>query len=120
MGIFSILIAKKPLPDIVMEGAKERAEAGELVTVPEDVYARGCIKSMKDGLEAAIRIGFPVMIKASEGGGGKGIRKVKTKDDFELAYHQVQGEIPGSPIFVMQLAHKFVNMPLNIKLCINC
>ena len=39
-------------------------------------------------------------------GGGKGIRKVKSEDEFDLAYHQVQSEIPGSPIFIMQLAHK--------------
>lgn len=44
------------------------------------------------------------MIKASEGGGGKGIRKVEQGDDFAAAFRQVQAEIPGSPIFVMKLA----------------
>lgn len=44
------------------------------------------------------------MIKASEGGGGKGIRKVENNDDFAAAFRQVQTEIPGSPIFVMKLA----------------
>ena len=46
----------------------ERIATGECITVPDDVYAKGCIHSMKDGLAAAIKIGFPVMIKASEGG----------------------------------------------------
>jgi acetyl-CoA carboxylase/biotin carboxylase 1 len=43
------------------------------------------------------------MIKASEGGGGKGIRKVVSEDDLDVAFRSVQGEVPGSPIFIMKL-----------------
>ena len=46
----------------------ERLEAGECLTVPDDIYSQGCIKTMQEGLEASKKIGFPVMIKASEGG----------------------------------------------------
>lgn len=45
------------------------------------------------------------MIKASEGGGGKGIRRVNIADEFSALFRQVQAEVPGSPIFVMKLAH---------------
>lgn len=45
------------------------------------------------------------MIKASEGGGGKGIRKVDNPEEFPALFRQVQTEVPGSPIFVMKLAH---------------
>ena len=75
-----------------------------IVTVDDDVYMRGCVKDWKEGLEAAKKIGFPVMIKASEGGGGKGIRKVDSEDTFESLYKAAASEIPGSPIFVMKLA----------------
>lgn len=44
------------------------------------------------------------MIKASEGGGGKGIRKVENVEDFPNLFRQVQSEVPGSPIFIMKLA----------------
>lgn len=44
------------------------------------------------------------MIKASEGGGGKGIRRVDTPEAFPASFRQVQSEVPGSPIFVMKLA----------------
>jgi 3-methylcrotonyl-CoA carboxylase alpha subunit len=54
----------------------------------------------------AERIGYPVMIKASEGGGGKGIRKVLRGEDVLPLYRQVQAEIPGSPIFVMKMASR--------------
>ncbi len=74
------------------------------MTVPDDIYRKGCLKDAADGLTAAIKIGFPVMIKASEGGGGKGIRKANNADEFQNLYRQVQAEVPGSPIFVMKLA----------------
>ncbi|CAA2994471.1 acetyl- carboxylase 1-like [Olea europaea subsp. europaea] len=44
------------------------------------------------------------MIKASWGGGGKGIRKVHNDDEVKALFKQVQGEVPGSPIFIMKLA----------------
>ncbi|KAI0339517.1 hypothetical protein BDW22DRAFT_1361595 [Trametopsis cervina] len=74
------------------------------VTVADDVYQRACVTTVEDGLEKAEQIGWPVMIKASEGGGGKGIRKVDHPDAFKNAFHAVAGEIPGSPIFIMKLA----------------
>ncbi len=75
-----------------------------LVTVADDVYMKGCCTSPEQGLEMAKKIGFPVMVKASEGGGGKGIRKVDHERDFVLLYRQASNEIPGSPIFIMKLA----------------
>ncbi|CCH45634.1 acetyl-CoA carboxylase, putative [Wickerhamomyces ciferrii] len=75
-----------------------------LVSVNDETYAKGCVNNPQEGLEAAKKIGFPVMIKASEGGGGKGIRKVENEKDFVSLYHQAANEIPGSPIFIMKLA----------------
>ncbi len=40
-------------------------------------------------MQVCERIGFPVMIKASEGGGGKGIRKVEGLEDVVPAFRQV-------------------------------
>jgi acetyl-CoA carboxylase/biotin carboxylase 1 len=75
-----------------------------IVTVPDEVYHKGCVTSWQQALEKAREIGFPVMIKASEGGGGKGIRKVTSEDKFEELYNAAASEIPGSPIFVMKVA----------------
>jgi len=44
------------------------------------------------------------MIKASWGGGGKGIRKVHNDEEVKALFKQVQGEVPGSPIFIMKVA----------------
>ncbi|QDS69442.1 acetyl-coenzyme-A carboxylase [Venturia effusa] len=75
-----------------------------IVTVEDDVYAKGCVTSPEEGLAKAKEIGFPVMVKASEGGGGKGIRKVDSEEGFEALYRAAASEIPGSPIFIMKLA----------------
>ena len=65
---FCQVLLSKCFSDVKVENAMERIANGECITVPDDVYSKGCIHSMKDGLAAAKKIGFPVMIKASEGG----------------------------------------------------
>ncbi|KAK7060862.1 acetyl-coenzyme-A carboxylase [Paramarasmius palmivorus] len=79
------------------------SESGYVV-VPDNAYQDACTSTVEEGLAKAEQIGYPVMIKASEGGGGKGIRKVESPEAFENAYRAVAGEIPGSPIFIMKLA----------------
>uniref|UniRef100_A0A665X8A4 acetyl-CoA carboxylase n=1 Tax=Echeneis naucrates TaxID=173247 RepID=A0A665X8A4_ECHNA len=80
------------------------AENKRIINVPHDLYELGCIQDVEDGLKAAEKVGYPLMVKASEGGGGKGIRKVNSADDLPNLFRQVQAEVPGSPIFIMQLA----------------
>ncbi|KAI9836294.1 MAG: acetyl-coenzyme-A carboxylase [Sclerophora amabilis] len=75
-----------------------------IVTVDDDVYDKGCTHSADEGLQKARDIGFPVMVKASEGGGGKGIRKVDSEEHFTSLYKAAANEVPGSPIFIMKLA----------------
>ncbi|TSL34519.1 Acetyl-CoA carboxylase [Bagarius yarrelli] len=82
----------------------ESDQKKRIVSVPSDLYEQGCIHDVEAGLKASETVGYPVMVKASEGGGGKGIRKVNSADDFPNLFRQVQTEVPGSPIFVMRLA----------------
>lgn len=55
------------------------------------------VNNYEDGLKALREknITYPVMIKASEGGGGKGIRKCNTDEEFRLNFRRVQAEVPG-------------------------
>ncbi|XP_063969760.1 acetyl-CoA carboxylase-like isoform X10 [Lytechinus pictus] len=89
---------------LTIDWTEEDAKSGKVLTIPDELYRKGCVMDAEEGLQAAERIGFPVMIKASEGGGGKGIRKAEDKEDFASLFRQVQNEVPGSPIFVMKLA----------------
>jgi len=66
-----------------------------LVSVPDEAYQRACVTTVEEGLDCAEKIGYPVMIKASEGGGGKGIRKVDDPQAFKNSFHAVAGEVPG-------------------------
>jgi biotin carboxylase len=61
------------------------------------------VKTVEQAEASAKKIGYPVMIKASEGGGGKGIRLAKNVEELRTFFVQVQNEVPGSPIFMMQL-----------------
>ena len=61
----------------------------------KETYLKGTVQTVEEGLTHARRIGFPVMIKASEGGGGKGIRKVTGDEEFAGAFLQVRREVPG-------------------------
>jgi acetyl-CoA carboxylase/biotin carboxylase 1 len=70
------------------------SEAG-FVTIPDKADTDACITSVEDGLKKTKLIGQPVMIKVSEGGRGKGIRKVEDLSAFKNAYHAVSGKIPG-------------------------
>ncbi|GES66228.1 acetyl-CoA carboxylase [Aspergillus terreus] len=81
-----------------------KIDSNGIVTVEDETYNKGCTFSPEEGLQKAKEIGFPVMIKASEGGGGKGIRKVEKEEDFISLYNAAANEIPGSPIFIMKLA----------------
>ncbi len=105
--IGSTIIAQSAgVPTIAWNGGDIRMDykssGGE---IPDDVYAKANVTTGEACLAAVEKVGLPVMIKASEGGGGKGIRMVSEMDKVEAAYRQVQSEVPGSPIFVMRLAH---------------
>ncbi|XP_048578343.1 acetyl-CoA carboxylase-like isoform X1 [Nematostella vectensis] len=89
---------------LVIENHTEVLEQGGMLTVPDELYDQASMNEVTDGLKIARSIGYPVMIKASEGGGGKGIRKANNDDEFTNFFRQVQIEVPSSPIFIMKVA----------------
>lgn len=63
--------------------------SGKKIEIGPDLYKKGCVANIEEGLVSAEKIGYPIMIKASEGGGGKGIRKVENTEEFPNAFKQV-------------------------------
>uniref|UniRef100_A0A8B9ULN2 acetyl-CoA carboxylase n=1 Tax=Anas zonorhyncha TaxID=75864 RepID=A0A8B9ULN2_9AVES len=89
------------IPTLPWSGSGKCIHA-QMISIPLETYAQGCVKDVEEGLE--VKIGYPLMVKAAEGGGGKGIRKVEAAEELGACFRQVQAEAPGSPIFLMQLA----------------
>lgn len=58
--------------------------------ISADSFSNACVKTPEDCQAVADRIGYPVMIKASEGGGGKGIRRVTRSEDVTGLFNQVR------------------------------
>ncbi|XP_054466487.1 acetyl-CoA carboxylase isoform X1 [Anoplopoma fimbria] len=117
----SIVAQSADIPTLPWSGSGLRVDweeddqfLGNVISVPPMIYTQGCVIDVDDGMAGAERIGYPVVIKASEGGGGKGIRKVENSDDFPSLFRQVQTEVPGSPIFIMQLAQHARHLEVQI------
>ena len=50
------------------------------------------MKSVSEGLEAALKIGYPILLKAAAGGGGKGMKLITSQNDFTSSFESVQRE----------------------------
>ncbi|MET7334640.1 biotin carboxylase N-terminal domain-containing protein [Nonomuraea sp. NPDC005650] len=70
-------------------GAKLIAEK---VGVPVAPWSRGEVATLEDALRAGEAIGYPLMLKATAGGGGRGIRMVASKEDLADAYERTSQE----------------------------
>lgn len=78
---------------IEMLGDKSMArEVMKNAGVPVIPGSNGILNSFEDAKEEALTLGYPVMIKASSGGGGKGIRIVRSESELENAYHTAKNE----------------------------
>jgi len=71
-------------------------------------------------LEAAREIGFPVMLKAAAGGGGKGMRLVQREPDLKSAYQQAKSEAKGAFNDDRVYLEKFLEAPRHIEVQIAC
>ena len=52
----------------------------------------GSLKDLKEAVKLAQKIGYPVMLKATSGGGGRGIRRCNSEDELRRAYERVVSE----------------------------
>lgn len=83
-----------PNPDSIdMLGDKAAAKATmKAAGVPVIPGSDGAVKSLDDAKAVAERIGYPLMVKASAGGGGRGIRLVNKPEDLEAQVTAAQQE----------------------------
>ena len=95
-----------------IESKRIAKEAG-VNTIPGHV---GVIRDQAEALEIAEDIGFPVMIKASAGGGGKGMRIARAADEmaegFRLATSEARSSFADDRVFI----EKFIEDPRHIEI----
>jgi acetyl-CoA carboxylase, biotin carboxylase subunit len=74
-------------------GSKTRArQAADAVGIPRVPGSTSGLPTLKEALRVAAQIGYPVMLKASAGGGGKGMRAVHSPEDMESAFEGARSE----------------------------
>ena len=84
--------------------AREAADRAGLPRVPGSVRA---LASVQEAEEVAASVGYPVMLKAAAGGGGKGMRLVNTREELPSAFASAQSEalraFGNSDVYIEQL-----------------
>ena len=102
---------------IELLGNKSKAkETMKKAGVPVVPGSDGLIYSKKQAVELAEKIKYPVMLKASSGGGGKGIRIAYNKDELEKEYDIVRQEAKISFNDDSLYLEKFVENPRHIEI----
>jgi acetyl-CoA carboxylase biotin carboxylase subunit len=93
------------------EARKTMIEAG----VPVIPGGKEAVRQVQEAKAMAERIGFPVMIKASSGGGGKGMRISRSLEDFEANFKNAQMEsVKGFSDDTMYI-EKYIEKPRHIE-----
>ncbi|AQU81031.1 MULTISPECIES: acetyl-CoA carboxylase biotin carboxylase subunit [Planococcus] len=86
--------------------------------VPVVPGSTGIVASEEDGLRIADEIGFPVIIKATAGGGGKGIRVARTREDFVAGLKMTQKEAAaafGNPgVYIEKFIEDFRHIEIQV------
>src|SRR5881296_2793830 len=106
-----------PPPEITrLMGEKEKARAAmKNAGVPILPGSDGIIASEEEALEWARQVGFPVIIKASAGGGGRGMRIVRNEEELPALFKAAQSEAAaafGNGDLYME---KFIERPRHIE-----
>ncbi|MCA9508878.1 MAG: acetyl-CoA carboxylase biotin carboxylase subunit [Myxococcales bacterium] len=102
-----------------MEAMGTKTRARQVMIKAGVPVVPGLETPVKDEAEAkkiAIEIGFPVMLKAVYGGGGKGMRKVDREENFISAFRMAQSEARNSFGNDEVYIEKFLNKPRHIEM----
>nr|WP_302661147.1 acetyl-CoA carboxylase biotin carboxylase subunit [uncultured Clostridium sp.] len=97
-------------------GNKSRArDIMKSAGVPVVPGSDGVVATYEDAMVEARKIGFPLMIKASAGGGGKGIRLVRKFEELENAYNTAKSEAKNNFNDDSVYMEKFIENPRHIE-----
>ncbi|MGD1071608.1 MAG: acetyl-CoA carboxylase biotin carboxylase subunit [Bryobacteraceae bacterium] len=106
-----------PAPDVISAmGVKERARAiMKDYGVPILPGSEGVLSSAEEAIETAERIGFPIILKASAGGGGRGMRVVNSAAELPGLLTQAQQEAGAAFSSADVYLEKYIGAPRHIE-----
>ena len=93
--------------------AKEMMKKAGVPVIPG---SNGSVKSLKDAICIAEEIGYPIILKAAAGGGGKGIRIANSSDEVEKQYEIVKQEAKNSFNDDEIYIEKFIQNPRHVEI----
>ncbi len=107
-----------PSPDMINRmGDKALAkDTMRKVGVPVVPGSEGALKDIAEAKIIAKEIGYPVMLKASAGGGGKGMRIVWNEDEIEKAYQNASAEAEASFSNGEMYLEKYIENPHHVEI----
>tara|TARA_B100001093_G_scaffold520499_1_gene616877 strand:+ start:20573 stop:21907 length:1335 start_codon:yes stop_codon:yes gene_type:complete len=103
----------------MIKGMGDKASAKQTMKkagVPTIPGSKGIIPNFKNCQDLAKKIGYPVMLKATAGGGGKGMRLVWKEDDLEDAWKSAKQEAKASFSNDGMYMEKFIEDPRHIEI----
>ncbi|KAB7887726.1 acetyl-CoA carboxylase biotin carboxylase subunit [Poseidonibacter ostreae] len=102
----------------VMEKMADKSKAkDEMIKagVPVVPGSNGAVHSLEEGRKVAEEIGYPIMAKASAGGGGRGMRLVNTAEDFDQLFMAASSEALAAFGDGTMYLERFINNPRHIE-----
>ena len=102
----------------VMEKMADKSKAkDEMIKagVPVVPGSEGAVHSVEEGKKVASQIGYPIMAKASAGGGGRGMRLIKTEAEFENLFMAASSEALAAFGDGTMYLERFINNPRHIE-----
>ncbi|MDH5723571.1 MAG: acetyl-CoA carboxylase biotin carboxylase subunit [Alphaproteobacteria bacterium] len=107
-----------PSPELI-EKMGDKVTAKQTVAelgLPVVPGSKGGVENAKSGLQDCIDMGFPVLIKAASGGGGKGMQIVRSAEDFTEAYNTARAEAKANFGDDTVYIEKFLEKPRHIEI----
>ncbi len=106
-----------PEPEVTrLMGLKQEARAAmKRAGIPILPGSEGIISSVEEALEIAAQIGYPVLVKASAGGGGRGMRVVEEPHELPGLLSQAQQEAGAAFSCADVYLEKFIRAPRHIE-----
>jgi acetyl-CoA carboxylase biotin carboxylase subunit len=106
-----------PPPEVIrLMGEKEKArQAMKIANVPILPGSDGVIATAEEACAWATQIGYPVIVKASAGGGGRGMRVIRNEPELEGSFNAAQSEAAAAFGNGNLYMEKFIERPRHIE-----